>query len=382
MWGRTPIPSRQSVAAVSIAVLLLVNLAPVLTQEEPAKECLISEFGATGDGETLDTAALQHAIDACSNLPSGGIVKFEDGKSYLLGSVKVNSGVRLELPPGTTLIASSQREDYPDDPQSWYLLRFEGCEKCGLLGPGQIDGQASDWIEAESEDRKTMRNWDAETCPSTQGLPPWPHRIVDSSQITIASVTINDPVWWAVHILRSEAVALVSVAVMGQSSIPYSGGVIIDGSSRVYVGRCAIETGDDAIALQTTGKGEVNSVLVDSCELKSRSSAFKIGSETRSDISAVLVQHCTIAESNRGLAIQARDEGKVFGITFTNISVATQHYGEEWWGAAEPIHVSAVPRSSQSNKVGLVYDIKFNDIRAESEGGVVLRGPRGRAGEH
>ncbi len=49
----------------------------------------------------------------------------------------------------TQLCVLGQREDYGQDQESWYLLRFYRCSKCGLLGEGTIDGQASEWVEVE-----------------------------------------------------------------------------------------------------------------------------------------------------------------------------------------------------------------------------------------
>lgn len=46
----------------------------------------------------------------------------------------------------------------------------------------------------------------------------------------------------------------------------------------------------------------------------------------------------------RGLSISLRDEGSVEGVQFTNISVETIFYERYWWGAAEPIHITAMPR--------------------------------------
>lgn len=49
--------------------------------------------------------------------------------------------------------------------------------------------------------------------------------------------------------------------------------------------------------------------------------------------------------SCRGLAIAVRDEGSVSGVQFTNISVEALFFERSWKGAAEPIHITAMPRT-------------------------------------
>ena len=68
----------------------------------------VRDFGAVGDGATLDTAAIQRAIDA------GGVVNFPPG-TYLTGTLYLKSYGGLHLESGATLLASSNPEDYNAD---------------------------------------------------------------------------------------------------------------------------------------------------------------------------------------------------------------------------------------------------------------------------
>ena len=57
----------------------------------------VRTHGATGDGTTLDTSAIQKAIDSCASA-GGGEVLFPKG-TYLTGSLELKSGVHLVLTP-------------------------------------------------------------------------------------------------------------------------------------------------------------------------------------------------------------------------------------------------------------------------------------------
>lgn len=68
-----------------------------------------------------------------------------------------------------------------------------------------------------------------------------------------------------------------------------------------------------------------------------------------------------------------RDGGSISGVTFEHVSVSTRLYDPSWWGAAEPISLTAVPRTP-GGRVGAVSDVSFRDITAVSEGGILLAG--------
>ena len=64
----------------------------------------VRDFGATGDGKTLDTEAVNRAIQAADS-KGGGIVFFPPGQ-YLCFSIRLRSYVDLLLSSGSILIAA------------------------------------------------------------------------------------------------------------------------------------------------------------------------------------------------------------------------------------------------------------------------------------
>ena len=123
--------------------------------------------------------------------------------------------------------------------------------------PGWPAGGAPTWQPRAPEHAAPIPNH----CVSHAGLcagrrtPNLKTLIPPHAQVTLEGVEVYDAVHYAVHILRSEAVALVNATVWGDPLIPASSGVVIDGSRRVFLGGCAISTADNAIGRKTTAGG-------------------------------------------------------------------------------------------------------------------------------
>ncbi len=123
-----------------------------------AAEFDVRAFGATGDGKTLDTPAINKAIDAAS-AAGGGTVRFPAG-TYLSFSIHLKSHITLQLDPGCTLVAASPATNSgvydPPEPNEWgdkqyqdfghshwhdALIWGENLEDVSITGPGRIFGQ-------------------------------------------------------------------------------------------------------------------------------------------------------------------------------------------------------------------------------------------------
>ncbi len=115
-----------------------------------ARDYDVRDFGAVGDGVTLDTEAIQAAIDKCA-AEGGGRVVLAGGRVYLSGGVVLRSNVTLLIDAGSVLRGSLDKDDYPDiTPKLPYLYteRFtrqliyaERERNIGIAGQGTIDGQ-------------------------------------------------------------------------------------------------------------------------------------------------------------------------------------------------------------------------------------------------
>ena len=133
---------------VTLAFILLLISSVIST----AQDYLITNFGAVRDGISVNTKAIQAAIDA-ANKNGGGKVLIPTGV-FLSGTLVLKDNVELYLAKGAQLLASARQEDYPRQPQpkyrslrdqgGWYSFIYaEGATNIAISGNGTIDGQGA-----------------------------------------------------------------------------------------------------------------------------------------------------------------------------------------------------------------------------------------------
>ena len=119
----------------------------------------ILDFGAKGDGITLNTVAIQNAIDKCSET-GGGRVTIPAGV-FKSGTIWLRSNVELHLEMGAELLASDNMDDYNDlnaYPQNTRIVKDEGwvgkhliiaynIENCAITGLGRINGNCHAFVD-------------------------------------------------------------------------------------------------------------------------------------------------------------------------------------------------------------------------------------------
>ena len=109
----------------------------------------VRDYGAIGDGATLDTKAIQSAIDACAQ-SGGGKVYLHSG-TFLSGTIYLKSNITLYIEAGAVLLGSTDLKDYPvtvseyrsytDNYTDKSLIYAEKAENISIAGRGVIDGQ-------------------------------------------------------------------------------------------------------------------------------------------------------------------------------------------------------------------------------------------------
>jgi hypothetical protein len=295
------------------------------------------------------------------------------GKTFLAGSFDLRSNTELVVERGARLIASAAEGDYPhrvfdsgpeDDKRVW--IRSMDSESVAITGGGVIDGRCLEFVAEELPQKYRGVSWrPAMTC------------FTNCRRIRVQDVMLKDSANWTLHFVGCEDIVVHGVTIKNNMKFPNADGIDPDHCRNVRISDCYIETGDDCICLKTTRPfiefGPTENVTVTGCVLRSRSAAIKIGSESASDIRNVVFDSCVIFGSHRGLGIQLRDEGDVENIVFSNMVVETHHFPGQWWGAAEPVYITALHRSHGS-PLGRIRNIRLANLICRGENGIYLSG--------
>lgn len=244
-----------------------------------------------GYRQGMATVYIQRAIDYAAR-QGGGTVLLEKG-DYLSGTVKLESGVCLEIRSGACLKGSTRLEDYPEYVASrrtvmdthmgmnQSLIFAESCCNIGICGGGVIDGQGS------------MENFPGEeTVGATPGRP-FLMRIIDCIGVHVKDVTITNPACWTQNYLNCEQVLLEGLHVESQSNYN-NDGIDLDGCREVIVRNCHVSSGDDALCIKGASQKETNHLLIEDCVLLSSCNALKIGTDTQGDFRNIFVRNCMI----------------------------------------------------------------------------------------
>ncbi len=235
------VPVKTPLAAL-ISLLAIVPAAEATSEPTHAPARFnVRDFGARGDGQSLDTPALQAAVDACA-AAGGGQVWLPPGR-YLSGTVHLRSRLTLWLDAGARLIGTTNLTEYrhPAPPAfmpearwgKWHrgLLVGENLEDLTLAGPGMIDGNRV--FDPTGEER--MRG---------------PHALVlvNCRRVLVRDLTFQDAANYAVFFMVCDDVDFHGVTFVGGWDGVHWRGAPERWCRNVRITDCAFYTGDDAIA--------------------------------------------------------------------------------------------------------------------------------------
>lgn len=274
-------------------------------------------YGAAGDGTTLDTAALQAAIDDAA--ASGGVVVLGEGV-YLSGSLFLRSGVAFEIGAGAVLLAATGREHYMvfrsryagimmEAPGA--LLNVLDARDVEIRGAGLIDGNGQYWWDLY---------WGADGHSGMVGdyavrglrwavdYDAYRPRLIfvnESRDVAVRDVSMRRSPFWTVHLCFSRDLVVSGIRIF-DSFGPSTDGIDIDSCERVLIEGCEIACGDDNIVVKSGRDAD----------------GRRVGRPSRH----IIIRDCVIGEG-MGIALGSDLSGGISDVEIRGIRYVGTDYG-------------------------------------------------------
>jgi hypothetical protein len=300
----------------------------------------VRDYGAAGDAKTLDTHAMNAAIDACH--ASGGIAYVPPG-TYLCGTVVLKSNVTLYLEAGATLLGSTDLADYAPQPgpplrgdaNQKHLIFARNAENVGLAGPGRIDGQGrAFWAPSGRAAPAPEDHWkDVATYDWKPTDRPSPMlEFAECRNLRIEDVRIENASGWTLRPINCDNVFIRGISILNPVIGPNTDGIDATGCRNLFISDCSIATGDDCICLKSENPygGEVRvskNIAITNCVLTCCCNGLKFGTATHGGYENVTFSNSVIYNDDvdpaarviSGIALEMVDGGWIEGVSISNI---------------------------------------------------------------
>jgi hypothetical protein len=295
-----------------------------------AKVYNIRAYGAQGDGKALDTAAMQAAIDACTQ-DGGGTVLVPAG-TFQIGTVELKSNVTLHIAASGKLLGSADGKQYHAvdaiplrgdttlNDGNWALLFAVNARNVTIEGPGTIDGQG---FQFHSPVRGT---------PPPSGLSgarrPYHLLTYRCEGLIVRNIDLLDCAYHSLRIIQCKHVRMEGIYIHNRVNGNNDGFHFIS-SEYVTVSNCTVLSQDDACALF----GSCRFITITNSVFSTRWSVFRFGGGFPRDIA---ISNCVLYEVY-GCPIKFQGN---FGSRYENISFSNLVLKD----VTGPIHISIGPR--------------------------------------
>ncbi len=285
------------------------------------------DFGAKGDGRTLDTQAIQRAFDAAGQA-GGGTVYFSPGR-YLSQPLTLRTKTKVLLDTGAILLATTNYSDFMKKPGDWLkaksssdfipLIGGTGLEDVTISGSGVIDGNGAAWWDEAEKARRKVSGY---TLPRPNLI-----ALTHCRNLRLTGITLrNSPKFHFVP-TECEDVTIDGITILAPANAANTDAIDPSNCRNVRITNCLIDVGDDNVAIKSGKKVEgrefgCENIEVTDCTIR-HGHGISIGSETVGGVRNVTVRNCTFENTDNGLRIKSRRErgGKVENILYENCTL-------------------------------------------------------------
>ncbi|KAI3841067.1 hypothetical protein MKX03_001261 [Papaver bracteatum] len=335
----------------------------------------ITEFGAVGDGVTLNTKAFHNAIFYLQSFADkGGAQLFVPAGRWLTGGFVLISHLTLLLDKEAIILGSTDSNDWPivDALPSYgrgrelpggrhrSLIYGENLVDVIITGDnGTVDGQGSVW-------------WNRFRNGTLNYTRPHLVELMNSSEVLISNLTFKNSPFWTIHPVYCSQVIVQNVTILAPLDSPNTDGIDPDSSNNVCIEDCYISTGDDLISIKSGWDEYGISYASPSSNITIRrligetglGAGIAIGSEMSGGVSNVHADSLRFFNSDHGIRIKtAPGRGGyvrnvyISDLTMTNVRIAIRFSGQFGEHPDDFYDSKALPR---------IEKISIKDVRGEN----------------
>jgi polygalacturonase len=289
---------------------------------------VITAFGAKGDGKTMNTRAIQRAVDAAA-AAGGGVVVVPSGR-FLTGVITLRSGVELHLMASGVLLGTTRRSDYGGERCS-ALLEADGQQNIAITGSGTIDGQGREVVEdvfrmlragtLQDPEWQTENPWHQKR-PNERNRPGIIH-FVHCTDVRLDSVLIKDAACWVQTYVECVRLTMTNVRVQSTAYWNNDGIDVVD-CKDVRIAGCTVNADDDGICLKSSNPASrCERVLIEHCDVRSSASGIKFGTASFGGFKDITIKDVTLHDTYRSaLALESVDGGVLENVLVERVRAA------------------------------------------------------------
>ncbi|WJX14474.1 hypothetical protein P8452_04731 [Trifolium repens] len=277
---------------------------------------ILTDFGAVGDGKTLNTKAFNSAITKLSQYSNdGGALLIVPPGKWLTGSFNLTSHFTLFLQKDAVILGSQDEADWPqlpvlpsygrgrEAPDGRFSSLVFGTNLTDVIitgNNGTIDGQGSVWWEKFKKGQLKLTR-------------PYLIEIMYSDQIQISNLTLINSPSWHVHPIYSSNIIVNGITIRAPLDVPNTDGINPDSSTNVRIEDNYIESGDDCIAIKSGwdeygikfGKPSEHIVIRRVTCISPKSAMIAIGSEMSGGVQDVRAEDLTAINTESAVRIKS-----------------------------------------------------------------------------
>ncbi len=294
------------------------------------KQVKATDMGIVGDGTTLNTDAIQKAVDYCHAQEEGATLVFPEGK-YLTGSFELKSNVTLKIEKDATILGSTNPYDYHAvgkskglDNSRLALIVAHEASNIRIIGDGLIDGNGRALALAVDSLHRTGEridpNYTTRLNRPNETARPKLFFMSESNNIVVEGLHLKNSACWGLSFDLCNDLTLKDLDFENRAYWN-NDGIDVTDCHHVRISQCRINSADDGICLKSYHTGSYcDDIVVSDCDVISSASAVKFGTASWGGFRNITIRDIRVKDTYRSaIAIESVDGGDIDNILVENI---------------------------------------------------------------